>query len=774
MNIVNKTLLQNKKKTFLTFVCVFSSLLLFMTIMIGGESLRQSYIQTLDSYHYAFMNIDSKQLEIIKNDSSIKEYYIKSEPLHYALSDMSEDFTIQQYDEHAFLKENIFQDREGRLPQNPYEIIIHKNSQYQIGDDIQCLDNGKEIKYKVVGIINQVSYTEVQGYSLLKDNKYMNVYITDNKLDDSLFLHYDVLSDQLKTDQGYIHYELLAMNFVFGQDAAINQQVESYILFFIVIVVMVMLISMMIIHFAFSISNSVRIAYFGLLSSIGATPKQKQLSIFYEGIVISIFALPLAFLCSHFLLKQLFQYLNQLSVFTQNHFSLKIYDSTLMIIFIILLLIITLVLSLFPLSKKLVNIPIIELIKNTDDIQVSKKDILIKDSLKKHCSFEMLMAIKNHKRTKKNNRFIIISMVLSLTFITYIYILTTQQINNLEDFKKSLQYDLRIDLSKENEKEALEIVENHKKYINDSFYIQSCDMNMTLDQDCFIDSIHSTELLNVWLSVVDNDYFKRLCKENNIEYTGDKQALVSNGYSLYFKQSHIIKTLEPQNIKSMSQDIVKDDGRIEKHSLPLFDSIDIIDVNNHQLKQFGVIVSQDYLQYTQQVPIRTLYLDVIDDAHMKSQFQNFRIHSDREENENQIQIFTFIQKTISVFILLIVVFAITNSFNLLLIHASRRKKEFMIFKSLGMTSKQLLKMIVYENIIYAFKLMFYGIPISSLISYAGIVVSKLYFTDIHFFIPINLYIGYIIIVVMMMSVLTIVLYRILKNQNMIEIIKQNI
>src|SRR5690625_786759 len=69
------------------------------------------------------------------------------------------------------------------------------------------------------------------------------------------------------------------------------------------------------------------------------------------------------------------------------------------------------------------------------------------------------------------------------------------------------------------------------------------------------------------------------------------------------------------------------------------------------------------------------------------------------------------------FIALITAISVANIFNTISTSISLRKREFAMFKSVGMTPKGFNKMIYYESIFYGIKSLLYGLPISIAIMY---------------------------------------------------------
>ena len=86
MKIMNKLTLrylqQNKKRTILTILCISVSVIMICCIGISlysGKQFYKQYIEHTSGYHhYTIVNNNKDIIQIIKNDSEVKEYYFSS------------------------------------------------------------------------------------------------------------------------------------------------------------------------------------------------------------------------------------------------------------------------------------------------------------------------------------------------------------------------------------------------------------------------------------------------------------------------------------------------------------------------------------------------------------------------------------------------------------------------------------------------------------------------------------------------------------------------
>ncbi|MEG0367196.1 MAG: FtsX-like permease family protein, partial [Coprobacillus sp.] len=126
------------------------------------------------------------------------------------------------------------------------------------------------------------------------------------------------------------------------------------------------------------------------------------------------------------------------------------------------------------------------------------------------------------------------------------------------------------------------------------------------------------------------------------------------------------------------------------------------------------------------------------------------------------------------FVLIMILFTLMNIVNMMSASINKRKKEFAMMLSVGMSPKGIQKMILNESFIYGLKTLLYGVPLSILVEYwLYIQTYGQNNPDISFQIS---YIAYFISFIMIMFVMVITFrvgLRQLKKQNIIESLKDD-
>ncbi|MBR2992226.1 MAG: FtsX-like permease family protein [Clostridiales bacterium] len=265
---------------------------------------------------------------------------------------------IRRYSSEAFEWMNI-KVVEGRLPENDKEIVISRaavdeGSTVKIGDKIEAstftryIKNNSEhdtfLSFPLVAIpagetvelpFNMFYFVPEENEEFYKEHEeiheptgytgeltvvgfiespafedagcawYSAISLTDESLLQSGTFNALLMTDANKVDTGF-YTKLIDLVGVSNYDAndqvlifagsssqdALNYIVRGMQIFFVVLIV---LISVMLIYNVFALSYDERARYLGMLSSVGATGKQKRSSVYFEALTLLVPALPIGF-----------------------------------------------------------------------------------------------------------------------------------------------------------------------------------------------------------------------------------------------------------------------------------------------------------------------------------------------------------------------------------------------------------------------------------------------------------------------------------------------
>ena len=424
---------QNKKRTILTIICMTISVVMMSCVGIGlysGQQMYRDYVsQTEGDFHYKIVSNHQEVINIIKQDDEVKEYYFSNTqyPSYNQTTLSVKNGDNKYYDKLNFQKYIV----DGRLPENGNEIAVSKHfietHKKHIGDRIQLQyeeDNTQKV-YIIVGVIdafherNDPSLQEYDaiGYvDFSESNVWYTLYVIDKEVSYQIFEHGNQLTEKMSSyidtdSHNFIDYHTgyLATQMVFEQNSY-----SSFIFIYSIAVILlsiIVVISVFIIYQAFQLSIDDSILYLGMLSSVGATPKQKRKSIYFEGLILSLIAVPLGILASFIGLSITFMIINQYDFMKQLDLQLKAGISPLYLFCVIFLSIITIFISLYLPARKLSRISAIDILKKNNDLKSKKLKI---GFLVKKLDIYKQFAVKNYKRQGKRSRVIIISLVISM------------------------------------------------------------------------------------------------------------------------------------------------------------------------------------------------------------------------------------------------------------------------------------------------------------------------------------------------------------------------
>lgn len=263
---------------------------------------------------------------------------------------------------------------EVEVPQNfPY---------YGENDSFQEIRNytGKKQEYKIVGIIETPAFEfpGAAGYTAI-------TALTDGEIAELENFNLSVMLDLRSREHnmaGYaVRFSDIAENQVEFNDYVLafsgnsSESTMNILVFFLSIffVALIMFVSVILIYNVFNISFEERSWYLGMLSSVGATGKQKRSSIYYEAFYLLLFALPVGILTGLVVVKlgmmAIQEYLDKLLSIEQmvGKNSITLYVSGGALAIIIILSMVTVLISAFLPARKVGKIGPIECIRGNTD-----------------------------------------------------------------------------------------------------------------------------------------------------------------------------------------------------------------------------------------------------------------------------------------------------------------------------------------------------------------------------------------------------------------------
>ena len=735
---------------------------------------------------------------------------------------------------------------EGRMPQNENEIVVSEHIkdiaqvEYNVGDTLS-LDVSKRVdlsgeyelkqnnayvegeekleklytkEYKVVGIIERPNYDienpASPGYTVityLNENnitKNLNVYVllneyglknqeefisqitgidknilikikNDEQLDEKELEEYNNIKYSYSKNEGLLRYE----NF------EISDSTMSTILSLAVVVIVIIIVtSIFCIRNSFAISITEKMRQYGMLASVGATPKQIKKNVLYEAMILALIAIPIGILCGLFADFVLLKVVSTLLADALNNLNFVFSVSWLSLVFAVLLTLITIYLSAISSARRAAKVSPIEAIRGNNDIKINPKKIKSSKIVEKLFGIGGKIADKNLKRNKKKYRTTVISIVVSVS----IFIAMSSFINYAMDassvYYKNTSYNLYVrDGSKDSYEKIAKFsgVDEYSIVRMSNFYVDS--NTLKVNEDSRIDDEYSS--IPITIVALGDEEYRRYVNELGLNYNEVKdKAILIDDYTQYVVDEenngkYIMKRIYTYEKGDTILGSFDDEGLKDTYlEIAAVATTRPMGLENVNYSYGTLVISDDFYDSNiiKDIFAEELYIKCDNSNKIEGQimqeYEDLIVYNLDEQMQQEQSVYLVIQIFLYGFITVISLIGITNIFNTITTNMNLRSREFAMLKSIGMTDKEFNKMIRLESILYGLKSLFIGIPIGIILSYlvykaisGGI--------EMEFTLPINSII--ISIIVVMLLIILIMRYSLSKinKQNIIETIRKD-
>lgn len=797
MNIVNKLTLrhlkENKGRTLVTTFGIIVSVAMITAVFVAMASFLQLFadVSVVSDGNYAAQLSDVKlsSLDELYKDERIETVGLCDEnykqfKIDNGKSDRLATGSIGACDD-GYFKMFIQADYDGTLPKTSDEIavqsdFIEKNElDWQVGDivSIPCgirTMRDKDGEFDVTG-----AYSKGEKFVRQEDKQYRITAILhqNNPTSEFALLTYsddlkanptvafqlktlnskslDVVNDIIdKANPGAstVNKELLYSKLSFSSDSF----VANILPLVVILLIIIMVASVVLIYNAFAMSLSEKVKYLGMLSSVGATKRQKRFSIYYEGFILALFGIPLGIGAGvagiGITLKALGKKIiatSMLNGVTEQNVSMKVVFPIWAVLIVLGLSIITILISCSIPAKKASKISTISAIRQSDEIKVKAKTLKCPKYIKVIFGYEGELAYKNLKRNGRKARVITVSIALSIVlFLSCNYFCAL--FANETVAQDSMPYQLGVYLDETNRESAIKEFENidgidDMYSVTNLYYFVQKSKNYKNNFEMFTDNknltnAYSREFSNrfaVLINMLDDDMFNELCAKNGID---SKAYYNSNNKCKLLLMNNVSHTA---NGKKVFTDNILGSSFKEAYYPEdnlQFEITDFVKYSNTKpcnLNGIGVISL--YMPYSQFVKVckninandnqlSNYILGIETTDHQKvaeklntisddGKYSNFSVVDFSEQMQAFNTIALVIQVFVYGFVALISLITIFNIINTISSGIASRKKEFAMMKSVGITPKGFNKMIMLESAFYGIKAVIFGLPISALISF---------------------------------------------------------
>ncbi len=731
----NRYIKQNKKRTIMTLIGIVLSLALISTIGLFMKGTEQSQIEQTKqsggmSFHIMYETYTDDILSKVSNNPNIARYGIMSrgEEIKY------NDITFQKYyadnGSNEILKYSL---KDGRMPTKNNEICIdewtkaHINSNLTIGDNITF--DKKE--YKVVGFLKTQDSMQRQKTSRAiifdkapKDGQLMVEINPKGEFDQTL----ETLKSLSSKDNIVENYSLTRLHQM-GSD-------KSMLTIVAIVIAIVISSTIIVIYNSFQINVAERMKQFGLLRSIGATKKQIKYIVFREATILLMIAIPIGLLISVGTIYALQGVLN--SLLNENTpLSIVNIDINILLISSAITTLAVYVSSLLP-ANYVGNIS--PLVAISSRVAIKKESIKKRKNvlLKKVFNFKALMAIKNIGRNPKRCRVMILSIVVSSTlFITFTTLVkeaimlkgTNAEYQNIDLEVNTASQDNDTNDNNTNDSNLLDKIKSldnvekvylkypliggnseiapNKKVDEAGDIYEREDINGQTKEFIYtqINVYDKTALDEAKKYVISGDInIDKINSQNGVILVSNSKARDNNTKKRYmgkltnYKVNDEISLIDDSGkdykVKIMAiieNNIFERETQNNTMSLITTDKVkENLTKINSDIASIGVDLKDSSLHLNTYEKINNILQD----------YPSYSIVDYVDANDMEKSYIILIKVLVYGFIFVITLISSINIINTITMNITLRRKELSVLKSIGMSQKDLKKMIMYEGLFY--------------------------------------------------------------------------
>lgn len=601
---------QNKTRSVLTVLGITISVVMLTVIFTCATSFAHYYgeraINTNGNWHFFVKTDYESAKKYLLSDSSLKdigfEKDLSTEEQSYKIYSDKANYlrtgTIYQGDA-QYIKDTVTCKYDGALPKSDNEIMVEqsliKNNgiELKIGDEIKIavgsrlkgdfvilpikgdyqfgerFEKEKDETFKVVGILHNNEPTErgaiIRGMSDLKSKNLVAYgkikkvtpfsYIKINGIYDKFGFTKKKRAFNVGENTGFLNSRL-----AFSIDKNDLPQVLKLTAIGIVVFAVIFVSSFAMIYNSFALSVGEQIKYLGMLSSVGATRKQKKKTLYFEGAILGgigiILGIALGLLTTFISQSAMNAKIVSIMEGYNDNIKYSTHISLWVLCLIVILAALTVFVSIISPVQKAARITAIDAIRKTDEIK-RKGKIRTPFIITKLFGFEGDIAFKNLRRNGRKSRTIIACIcICAVLFLSCNYFCETfKEASNLDyeiPYQIMYQYSAESKAQLEKARNYLKTNKRVKRFYSiwEAWYsilrgdINPYDNSRLYDmsfqnESIFVDKYKfiATQDITYTAHLLDDEDFNALCKKNGIDYKkyyspdkdGSIKTIVING-----------------------------------------------------------------------------------------------------------------------------------------------------------------------------------------------------------------------------------------------------
>lgn len=759
-DITLKYLKKNKKRSVFTIIGIILSLSLISGVGFLGLSFRDFMydraIKGNGDYEFGIFNVNKDIVNTLMNDVDLEKIGAVTNAVqgYLTLEGKGENsIYITEQDKTYSTEITSTELTEGEYPKSRKELILNSKAKevlgINIGDNIklrevQFDENANEVltdnykEYKIVGFIKEQYETDNLIFSgevlldSLEDNKEYNIFFTvtnsKNKVD-LVNEKFDNLQLDREVNHININNDLLALR---GESSyeGINTTIEQMIIFVLGIII---LATIFLIYNAINISVTERMAQFGILRSIGATPKQVSNIVIREGLVMCLLSIPFGVIFGF------------LGVWT----TVKILDSQIsnmfgggqlivrfnlsIILFTLIVGSLTILIATLGPAKKAGKVSPINVIKGNSESEKIKH--YNGKLIKRIFGVEGWVAYKNIRKNSKRFTVTILSLSISLIMFITFTTLNMKRIDELDYLKKNTLIQGKLDAYGKINKDIIEEEVKSIDGIGEVYTISNEYIPyLYLDGDVITDEYKNyryNDLSNdlIEYAQVEGYSDEALNKLGIEEGLKNNEVVIVNSFASYNSEGQL-ENINFTNIKE--GDIIK----VAKSSIDGYDKEDFNEILDKDKRDNNFIefkvkkiinkspfdydysstfkIIMNYDEFTKMydenyyTTIGFRYENIKDEKSVNKASENIQRIAEKSEftfsdinleYKSEEEMWNVVNVFVYGFIVMVTLIGVVNVVNTISLNILLKKKEFGTLGTIGMSNNQLSKMILLEGIL---------------------------------------------------------------------------
>ena len=538
----------------------------------------------------------------------------------------------------------------------------------------------------------------------------------------------------------------------------------------ITVLVLVVLSSIFIIRNSFAISITEKTKLYGMLSSVGATPRQIRRNVLFEGFLLGAVGIPLGIglgvgvtallttVCSALLHDALSGNRIVFAVSWQGIAGAALLSA------------LTIFFSTFFIALRAARITPMEAIRGNKDVKTTdtESDYSTPSFVEKHFGVGGAIAYKNLRRSRKKYRTTVISLVASITLFLTVSSFVTYTFNYAEMYVKDVAYNIELFANTGNANgvqlaqqlfPAIKGMDETEKSVgccstggatltvDKSALSEACRKN-SADTLLFYEgedlTAGGTVPLSFQIIALDDDTCSEVCRSLGISFDEMKEKGIINNEVALYSGAYPEGNTRPDTVPLFAHPenlTLKGDDGLPDHkgsfTLPLAGTLQHNEVTD-SLADTGIfasgsiLVRMDWL--TRNLPGDVYFMScqmkvqssdsgkteqMISDSFADAVYVNNFDSAARAMRALTLVVEIFVYG----FIIVISLIGVTNIFNTVTTNMRLRSKEFAMLRSIGMTRREFNRMIRLESLLYAVKSLLIGIPLGL---FGGWVIKMVY------------------------------------------------